>query len=109
MAILPTAVNLLALLLLIAGAIVLQVFLSKQTSWFPGLILPIITFAFSLLALLSWLAPEDSTWVQTLLGLLSTFFLSNIPTLVLLGIYFAVRGKRKENKDMEKMRKHDLE
>lgn len=45
--------NLLLLLLLLAGGIVLQIFLSKRESKWPGLVLPIVTFLWSLVMVLS--------------------------------------------------------
>lgn len=60
-------INLVALflMLLIVGAvIVLQIFLSRTESKVPGLILPILSFGFSLLIVLSvasWVSPGDQS------------------------------------------------
>ena len=53
---------------LCAGAIILQVYLSKRESMWPGLILPIITFSFSLIILFSMVVytvmPNESAAIR---------------------------------------------
>ena len=100
-------VNILLVLVLCVGGIVLQIFLSKKESKWLGLILPIITFGFSLLFVLNVAnIGEPSTVIVTVV---STLLLLNIPTAVLLVIYAACRGKRKRQRDLEKMSVQDLE
>jgi len=53
---------------LCAGAIILQVYLSKRESMWPGLILPIITFSFSLVILFSmamYVSAPTESFVET--------------------------------------------
>ncbi len=122
--------------ILIAGAAVLQIFLSKKESKWPGLVLPLITFFFSLIAISGIVAFESHTAVtqliyengeivskitesapkepimntSSLLGkIIMVFLLFNIPTVILLAMYSACRGKRKRNIALEKMSVHDLE
>lgn len=91
-----------------AGGILLQIFLSrKESKWF-GLILPFITFAYSLLALSQIVKTDIMTWWNTVGLIASTFFISNIPTIILLAIYFGCRGKIKRKKAIEKMSIQDL-
>lgn len=139
-------VVLLVLLLLIAGAIILQIFLSKRESRWPGLILPGICVIGSILVVLGIVTfsankvnPEiwealleefagkavsgDSEVIGTYVYNVSTpdtvwsvigmtagvFLLCNIPTAVLLAIYFVCREKQKRRKEMKKMNAQDLE
>jgi len=113
-----------------AGIIILQVFLSKKESKWPGLILPIISFGISLLATLAILlfSVNKGTMAQTINGEIVeqtvtqinsissiiggtafVFVLCNIPTGILIAIYAASRGKRKRQRDLEKMSVQDLE
>ncbi|MBR7082211.1 MAG: hypothetical protein IKI49_05885 [Oscillospiraceae bacterium] len=91
-----------------AGGILLQIFLSrKESKWF-GLILPFITFAYSLLVLSQIVKTDIMTWWNTVGLIASTFFISNIPTIILLAIYFGCREKIKRKKAIEKMSIQDL-
>lgn len=102
-----------------AAVIALQIYLSRQRARFPGLILPILSFAvalivaFGILSLRMELAAGNSnivvepepTWGLILL----TFALYNIPTVVLLLIYAVCRRRRSHvRSQMDKMRIDDL-
>lgn len=89
-----------------AGVILLQVFLSRRESRWPGLILPGVSFLWSLIYLLSLRAMESP--LQTALMALLTMLLSNIPTIVLLAVYFACRERRRKKDAVEKMNIQDL-
>lgn len=123
-------------LAVIAGVICLQIFLSKrQNRWF-GLILPMMVFLFSLIAVLSFPAfstqgkltvqeiSSDGTVIEetivsqqepvehmgtTISRAVTVFILYNIPTVLLLAIYFACREKIKKNSLLDKMNIQDLE
>lgn len=102
------ATGLLAMLALLSsgflvGAILLQIFLSRRESRWPGLALPAITLLYSLLMACNVMAGADA-WR----ALLATLALGNIPTVVLLAIYAACREKRRKNSEMDKMDIHDL-
>ena len=115
------------LLAIFAGAIVLQVFLSKKESKWLGLILPIISFGISLLAMLGILFFAASTSTLTVNGeiveqitqtgsasaiigsAIFTFLFCNIPTGILLAIYGGCRSKRNKQRALEKMSAQDLE
>ena len=124
---------LLGLLGVCAGIIFLQIYLSKKENKFAGLILPLFTFLISLaaaLGMISFYGPVgsitsefiDGEWVvieQTLSngremipgaisGVIYTFTLMNIPTVISLAIYFACRGKRNRQRSLEKMSIQDL-
>lgn len=98
--------TLLLLLLLLAGGILLQIFLSKRESKWPGLVLPVVTFLWSLVMVLS-VAAYDGL-VQAVAAILMVLILGNIPTAVLLAIYFACREKRRKRAELDKMNLSDL-
>ena len=90
----------------IVGGTLLQIFLSKRESKWPGLVLPTITFLWSLLMALNVTAMETIRAVVA--SVLSTLLAGNIPTLILLAIYFACRGKHRKKNEVEKMQIDDL-
>lgn len=97
-----------ASLLFIAGVIALQIFLSKRESRWPGLVLPALDFLISFLYPLCMLAPSGGVTGGFVLEMLLVWFMANIPTLVLLAIYFACREKQRRAKQLEKMNIRDL-
>lgn len=119
-------------LIVVIGGIILQIFLSRRQNKWLGLILPAISLIISLVMVLSIAAfstvkataretgSENSVAVEqqerteggsasAVLSTVSVFLLSNIPTVILTGIYFACREKLKKNKEIEKMNIQDLE
>lgn len=98
--------NTITLLLILAGVCVLQIFLSRRQSRWPGLILPALTFAYSLLMMLS-IAVMGSAG-QIVMAVLSVLLLCNIPTAVLLIIYALCRGGERTRKELDKMNSQDL-
>ena len=94
--------------LLIVGivCILLQIFLSRREEKWPGLILPVISFLWSLLYLFGLMS--RGSLLEDMLMALFTMLLTNIPTFVLLAIYFACREKRKQRSDIDKMNIQDL-
>ncbi|NLT14556.1 MAG: hypothetical protein GXY05_09465 [Clostridiales bacterium] len=104
-----TTVSTFLVLAITAGVILLQIFLSKKENKWLGLILPFITFACSLLTVLSITITDGMTGRDVFRLIASAFFISNIPTVILLAIYFAFRGKIKQKKALERMNIQDLE
>lgn len=131
-----TTIALIVLLALGAGTILLQIFLSKKENKWLGLILPILSLCISLIAVfgiaafttitttpqvvnengivIQEAAPETTTQpIQSTSSLIftvgSVFLLYNIPTAVLLAIYFGCREKQRQKKALEKMQAQDLE
>lgn len=94
------------LLLFGVGGILLQIFLSKRESRWPGLVLPLITFLNALLSVLNIV--DTGSVSQNVLLVLTTVLVGNIPTLVLLAIYWAVREKRRVKAQIDKMQIDDL-
>jgi len=109
-----TSVNIVILILCIllplAGAIILQVYLSKKENRWPGLLLPILFFIPSLIItsvilLRSVFAGSEGVALGFALLL---FIICNIPTAILLVIYTVIRGPRKNKKEINKMNIQDL-
>lgn len=96
---------LLFLLIFVVGGILLQIFLSRRESKWPGLILPGLTFLYSLVMLLSVAAYDGGfPWGPVLACLV----FGNVPTVILLAIYFACREKTRKRSEMERMNLDDL-
>ena len=93
------------LLVFVAGGILLQIFLSKRESRWPGLMLPLLTFLYSLLMACSAVAYSGgSPWGP----ILASLILGNIPTVILLAIYAACREKSRNRSELDKMTIDDL-
>ncbi|MCF2617925.1 hypothetical protein JQM68_12090 [Oscillibacter valericigenes] len=98
-------VALCSILPFLIGLVVLQVFLSKRESKWPGLILPLLSFLYSLVMALSAVAYNGGIpWGP----ILASLILGNIPTVILLAIYFACREKFRKRSKLDKMHINDL-
>ena len=136
MTVLIVLFNMLLWAAVLAGIIALDVRLSRRKSRWPGLIMPIISFALSLLLVFGFVAfsavsatselqvtgaetgeiihqeqrvEEVSGWTlgdTVQLGIL--LLVGNIPTFVLLGTYYIGREKLRRDKLLEKMHIQDL-
>lgn len=97
------------LLLLLAGVILLQIFLSRRASRWPGLLLPGVTFFYSLVMLLSVAAYNGNNGMEGVVAaLLSALVLGNIPTVMLLIIYALCRRGERTQRELNKMNAQDL-
>jgi len=94
--------------LVIAGIVCLQIFLSKRESRWPGLVLPVLAFLFGLLYPLNMIAPDEGITVSFIIQMLIVWLIGNIPTIILLAIYYGCRGKQRRNKQLDKMNIQDL-
>lgn len=92
----------------LAGMIFLQVYLSRMERRWPGLILPMCSLAYALLVVFS-LGFYDAHHGEMLAQVVLVFILTNLPTVVLLAIYFACRSGRRKKDELEKMKLQDLE
>lgn len=124
------------MLILVVGGILLQIFLSKRKGKWFGLILPTLCLMFSLIAVLSVpsyttgeltlqeLAPDGTVIEESIieqneqpitnsgsaiLKLVDVFLLYNIPTAIMLIVYFACRENLKKKSQLKKMSIQDLE
>lgn len=104
-----TSFALVFIFLTMIGGLILQFFLSRRKSRWFGLILPAVTFFYSLLAVLG-LASYDGirTWESAAM-VAATFLTSNIPTLILMGIYLGCRERMKARSQIDKMNIQDLD
>ena len=93
-------------LVILVGGILLQIFLSKRESRWPGLVLPLLTFLWSLLGPLNVM--DTGSVSRNVLLVLVTLLAGNIPTLVLLAIYWAARDKRRVKDQIDKMKIDEL-
>ena len=95
----------LLMLVLLVGVPVLQVFLSRRENQWLGLLLPMLTFLYSLVMVCSVTTYEGGIpWGP----ILASLILGNIPTAVLLVIYFACREKFRRRSELDKTRIEDL-
>lgn len=101
-----TLLVLLVFLLVLAGIVLLQIFLSKRESRWPGLVLPLISFLYALLLVLN--AAYFVSMAHAVLTTALIFVVGNLPTAVLLAIYFACREKRRKRDELDRMRIEDL-
>ena len=93
------------LLVLLVGVPLLQIFLSRRESKWPGLILPLLTFLYALVMALS--APPYNGGIPW--GpLLASLLLGNLPTVILLAISAACREKFHKRSELDKMQIKDL-
>lgn len=94
------------LAMLMVGGVLLQIFLSKRESKWPGLVLPGVCFLYSLVMVLNMAAMGNVKSV--IAAILTTLITGNIPTLILLAIYAACRGGRRKTREMDRMNIDDL-
>ncbi|MBR4987926.1 MAG: hypothetical protein IKY81_04645 [Methanocorpusculum sp.] len=94
-------INVLIVLLVIICVILLQIFLSRTESKWPGLVLPILCFVCSLIVPLNMIVANSAALIFWLI--------TNIPTVILLLVYFICREKYRKKSQLEKMRIQDLE
>ncbi len=100
--------NILIMLLMVGLVITLQVFLSKSKSKIPGLIIPILFVMFSLISVANIGFSSHFTWIDMVGRILMVFVLSNIPTLILVSIYYVIRERSNMNRQLDKMKIQDL-
>lgn len=98
-------VVLIFLLAFVVGGILLQIFLSRRQSKWPGLILPLLSFLYSLVLMMNVTAVDGQIpWGP----LLAAFVMGNIPPVILLAIYWAAREKLRVKDQIDKMNIDDL-
>ena len=99
------AITLVFVLALLVGGVFLQIFLSKRENRWPGLILPLLSFLYSLLMACGAVAYNGGIpWG----AILASLVLGNIPTVILLAIYAACRDRFRKRSELDKMNIKDL-
>lgn len=94
-------------IVLMVLAVVLQMYFSRKPARWPGLVLPIIAFLFSLLYPLN-MVDFGGDRGALIAQLLLVWLLANIPTFIFLAIYFAARGRLRRAREFERMDAQDL-
>ena len=92
----------------LVGIVFLQIFLSKNESKFPGLVLPIISFLVAILFVMNMAMPPEGVAGGFVWDTIVVFLLANTPTLILLAIYFASRKSNSRKKQLDRMNIQDL-
>lgn len=98
--------TLIFLLVFVVGGVCLQIFLSRREGRWPGLALPLLTFLYALLMVLN--IRDTGSASQNVLVIAVTLLVGNIPTLVLLAVYWAAREKRRVKSQIDRMKINDL-
>ena len=99
--------NMLIFLLIFAvGGVLLQIYLSKRESRWPGLVLPGICMLYPILLVLNVAAMGNIGSVVA--TVITSFVLGAVPTIILLVIYFACRSGRGRKSELDKMNISDL-
>ena len=100
-----TIVLLIFLLVFVAGGVLLQIFLFFLEGKWPGLVVPALSFLYSLVMSFTAVAYNGTIpWGP----ILASLILGNIPTALLLVIYFACREKFRKRSELDKMNINDL-
>lgn len=102
------AASLISALALLAGIVLLQIYLSRRESKWPGLVFPIVSFLSSLSYPLAMAVPSEGATAGFIVQMVMVWLLVNIPTVVFLAIYFACHEKPRRNKQLDKMNIQDL-
>ena len=101
-------ITMMIVLLTLLLSIFLQVYLSKQKNKYLGLILPSLSFIFSLVVLANYVVPNGFKVRPLLMSVLGIFIRANIFTVIYLVIYFIFRHKNNSNSEIDKMNIKDL-
>lgn len=91
----------------VVGVVFFQLHLAKSESKWPGLVLPFLTFLFSIMSSFGWMLYDGT--IEGLISIIIASLLFNIPTLILLAIYFSNRTRINNVSEIEKMTIQDLE
>lgn len=94
---------------ILVGIVFLQIFLSTKEIKKLGLILPGINFVISILISLIYLLNALTLDVSIFIGISIVFIAYNVPTIILMAIYYACRNKYKKKHEIDKMNIQDLD
>lgn len=93
---------------ILIGIFFLQIFLSTKENKKLGLIIPGINFVISILISLIYLLNALTLDISIFIGILIVFIAYNVPTVILMAIYYACRNKYKKKHEIDKMNIQDL-
>lgn len=94
---------------ILVGIFFLQIFLSTKENKKLGLILPGINFVISILISLIYLLNALTLDVSIFIGISIVFIAYNVPTVILIAIYYTYRNKYKKKYEIDKMNIQDLD
>ena len=94
------------LLVFVVGGVLLQIYLSKRVSRWPGLVLPGICMLYPILLVLNVAAMGNIGSVAA--TVITSFVLGAVPAIILLVIYFVCRSGRNRKSELDKMNISDL-
>lgn len=100
-------VCLLVLLAVFVGFLLLERFLARQESKYPGLVLPGIQILGSLIMVLNLM--DTGSVLGNAWSIFLTLLVGNLPTALYLAIYFACRKKRNQDSERQRMNIQDLD
>ena len=99
--------KLLIYVILMVFAVLLEMYLSRKPSRWPGLVLPGLALLLSLIYPLSMAAlGQDAGMLAA--QMIIVCLIANIPTIILLRVYLVARRSVKRMSEYEKMRAQDL-
>lgn len=96
------------IVLLCIGTCILEIYLAKKGSKYPGLFIPGIFAVLSIIVVIgniTWAVPPWQTGIDTVIFAL----ICNIPTAITLLIYFVCRNIQKRKHALERMSVQDLD
>lgn len=99
-------ISILLLIILAVGTVLLEIYLAKKPSRWPGLVLPFMFFLFSFIYPLS--AVNFGDFTEAIIAAVFSWLAANIPTVVMLAIYFASRRRTSVSRARRKMDAQDL-
>ncbi len=91
----------LIVLVVIAAVVALEYYLATRESRVPGLVLPILCMVYSVLMMVQVTIYSFDSIFEVFLQMITSFFVANIPTLVLVVVYAACRCKVENEEDEE--------
>lgn len=94
---------------ILVGIVFLQIFLSTKKNKKLGLVLPGINFVISILISLIYLLNAFTLDVSIFIGISIVLIAYNVPTVILMAIYYACRNKYKKKHEIDKMNIQDLD
>ncbi len=91
------------------GFFFLHIYLSRRENKFYGLIFPILSFVLSFIYTFYMIYNHQMTVMENIFQMIISWLLANIPTVILLAVYFVCRIKFQRGKQLNKMNIQDLE
>lgn len=102
-------IRLIFLFIICILGIIFQIYLSKKENKFLGMILPVLSFLYSIMGIMGIILFSVNVSISEIFGMIMGVLIPlNIPTIILLIIYFICRNSNKKKKQLDKMNIQDL-